>query len=121
MDMALKPSLRFVAKRIAEAVERSAQGQGLAQGDYALAGTYDEKSDRISLTLGTDRKIDDRRWYADTLQEIRRAFPEAPQITMQIGIVVQKVTNLDEVYLNSMAAEDEFDLTLLLERSGPHS
>ena len=115
--MALKTSLRLVARRIAEAVRRYAAAQGLPPGDYALTGTYDGEADRISLTLGADRPIDERRWYAGILQEIRKSFPEAPHLTMHIGLVVRTVQNLDDVYLESSPGADEIDLTELLQGS----
>ena len=113
--MALKGKLRLIARRISEAARRSSSLQGLLPGDYALAGTIDEATDQISLTLGTDRTIDGHRWYADTLQEIRRVFPEAPQITMQIGLVIRHVENLEEVYWEAAGSESERDFTEMLE------
>lgn len=114
--MANKTSLRPIARRISKAVETVAQAEGLPSNDYALVGTYDEKTERISLTVGTDRPIDERRWYERILQEIRRQFPEAPEITMYIGLVIRRVTNLDEVYWDSYVGENEIDMTELLER-----
>ena len=115
--MALKSSLKFISKRISQAVQNSAALQGLAPGDYALAGSYDQPTERISLTLGTDRSIDEGRWYADTLDEIRRLFPEFPYLTMHVGIVVRKVANLDEVYIDYADADDEMDLTEMLQHA----
>jgi hypothetical protein len=115
--MAIKTSLRIIARRISDAVRRAASNQGLLPGDYALAGTYDEKTDRISLRLGTDRPIDERRWYADTIMEIRRSFPENPQITIHIGLVIRGVQSLEEIYWDLTDSEDEQDLTELLNRA----
>jgi hypothetical protein len=115
--MALKTSLRPIARRISEAVESYATSQGLSRGDYALVGSFDEKTGRISLTLGTGRQVDERRWYADILQAIRRSFPGDPQVTMHIGLVIQRVQDLDEIYANALAGDDEVDLTELLERT----
>src|SRR5438128_555586 len=115
--MAVTTSLRLISKRISEAVRRSTAAHGILPGDYALVGTFNERTDRISLTLATDRSIDDSHLYADTIQEIRRSFPESPQLTMYIGLVIRKVQNLDEVYFNSGDAEDKVDLTGMLERS----
>src|SRR4051794_31664792 len=114
MDMAFKSSLRLVARRIAEAVKISAGDQGGSPGSYALVGSFDNNTDRISLTFGTDAQIDERRLYAETFSEIRRRFPAYPQITMQIGLVIRRVKNLDETYLDLAGAEDEVDLTELL-------
>jgi hypothetical protein len=105
-----------IARTIARAVRSYASRHGLPPDDYALVGTFDEKTERIRLTFGTDRKIDELEWYSGLLEEIRRSFPSFPQITMNIGLVVKTVNNLDEIYLNHIVAEDESDLTELLER-----
>jgi hypothetical protein len=115
--MALKTSLRPIARKIAEAVEVYASSQGVPRSDYALIGTWDEKTDRIRLIFGTDRRIDERQWYSGILQAIRQSFLEHPWITRNIGLVVENVQNLDEVYLHFPSGEDETDLTELLERS----
>lgn len=114
--MVIKRALRLIARRIATAVTRAAAAQGLDPGEYALVGSFDEQTDRISLTLGTDRPIDPSRLYADIIAEIRRQFPDFPQITYHIGLVIRRVGNLDEVYIEGAGAEDELDLTLMLER-----
>jgi hypothetical protein len=114
--MVIKRALRLIARRIAAAVEHSAADQGLTPDDYALIGSYDEHTDRISLAFGTDRSIDQSRLYADIIAEIRRQFPDFPQITYHIGLVIRRVGSLDEVYLEGAGAEDELDLTLMLER-----
>lgn len=115
--MAIKKSLRVIARRLSESVRKAALKQGIPRDQFALAGTYDEKTDRISLRLGTDHPVDERRWYADALQEIRRAFPEDPQITYHIGLVIRKVQSLEETYWDATDSEDEHDLTELLNRS----
>src|SRR4051812_26909196 len=115
--MAIKTSLRLITRRISRAVRESAARLGLAPGDYALVGSYDKKSDRISLTFGTNRTIDEDRLYSDILQEIRKSFPESPQITMFVGLVIRRVQNLDDIYINSFSEEDEEDLTEMLERT----
>ncbi|MBV8233774.1 MAG: hypothetical protein JO329_27665 [Planctomycetaceae bacterium] len=114
--MALKTSLRLIAKRIANAVKAYASNEGLPRGEYDLIRTYDNKNDQISLTFGTVRDIDERRWYAGILQEIRRSFPEYPQMTMFIGLVIREVRNPDEIYTNALVGEDEIDLTELFDR-----
>jgi len=115
--MALKTSLRPVARKIAEAVKAYASSQGWARDEYALVGTWDEKTGRISLIFGTDRQIDERQWYSGMLQAIRRSLSEHPGITRNIGLVVENVQNLDEVYLHFPSDDDESDLTEMLERS----
>src|SRR5437588_12083362 len=97
--MALKPSISLISRRIALAVQKAAAAQSLASDDYTLIGSYDPETEQISLTLGTDHPIDERRLYADTLGEIRRAFPESPQFAMMhVGLVIRKVAKLDDAY-----------------------
>lgn len=114
--MASTTSLRPVARRIAEAVEAYASSHGLPKGDYALAGTWDNKTGRISLVFGADRQIDERQWYAGILQTLRQAFLDQPWVVRNTGLVVENVRNLDDVYLQFPPSEDEEDLTGMLER-----
>ena len=113
--MALKTSLRPIARKIAEAVDSYASSQGWAKDDYALVGTWDEKTDRIRLVVGTDRQIDERQWYSGIVQAIRRSFSDSPWVTRNIGLVVENVQNLDQVYLHFPSDDDEVDLTDMLE------
>ncbi|MGZ3318481.1 MAG: hypothetical protein ACXU95_14415, partial [Isosphaeraceae bacterium] len=62
--MAIKTSLRIIARRLSEAVQKAALKQGIPPDDFALAGTYDEATDGIRLRLGTNRSVDERRLYA---------------------------------------------------------
>jgi hypothetical protein len=115
--MAIKTSLRIIARRLSEAVQKAALKQGIPPDDFALAGTYDEATDRIRLRLGTNHPVDERRLYADAFDEIRRALPEIPHITLHVSLVIHKVTSLEEIYWDSTDSEDEHDLTELLNRS----
>jgi hypothetical protein len=116
--MAIKTSVRPIARRIAEAVKLYLSSQGVPRSEYALVGAWDQKTDHIRLVLGTThRNIDERRWYADILQALRQAFSDHPSIVMYIGLVVQNVRDLDDLYLRFPLSEDEEDLTELLERS----
>jgi len=113
--MAIKTSLRIIARRLSEAVQKAALKQGIPPDDFALAGTYDEATDRIRLRLGTIRSVDERRLYADALEEIRRAMPEIPHITYYVSLVIHKVESLEEIYWDATNFEDEHDLTDLTE------
>ncbi len=113
--MAIKTSLTIIARRLSEAVRKAAMKHGMLPNDYALAGMYDEATDRIHLRLGTDRSIDERRLYADTFDEIRRSLPEVPHITYYVSLVIHKVQSLDEIYWDATGSEDEHDLTDLTE------
>jgi hypothetical protein len=97
-------------------VKSYAASQGLHPDEYKLVGTFDEKTERIRLTFGTTKKIDIHKFYVGIFQEIRRSFPDFPEITMFIGLVVKVVDHLDEVEANFIVAEDQSDLTDLLER-----
>jgi hypothetical protein len=113
--MALKTSLRPIARKIGKAVKSFASSQGWAKDDYALVGTWDEKTGRIRLVFGTDRQIDERQWYTGIIQAIRQSFTDNPWITRDIGLVVENVQNLDQVYLHFPSDDDEVDLTDMLD------
>jgi len=113
--MAIKTSLRIIARRLSEAVQKAALKQGIPPDDFALAGTYDEATDRIRLRLGTNHPVDERRLYADAFEEIRRALPEIPHITLYVSLVIHKVESLEEIYWDATNFEDEHDLTDLTE------
>lgn len=115
--MALKTPLRPIVKKIAHAVEAFAVREGIPTDDYAIVGSWNEKTGRIRLILGTDRRIDDRRWYAGIVESIRQTFADEPWVTRNIGLVVQNVQNLDDVYAQFPTDDDEVDLTDMLERS----
>ena len=109
--MALKSSLSLITRRIGGAVKTAAARFSLLPDEYALAGTFDDHSDRISLTIGTDRSIDDRGLYSAVLDEIERSLPEIPHINDHIGIVIRNVRNLDDIYLEAIGEGDELDLS----------
>lgn len=67
-----------------------------------------------SRSVPIDRSIDDRLLYGQIFREIHQTFPDFPEITMHIGLVIRRVGNLDDVYLDSAGGEDELDLTELL-------
>jgi hypothetical protein len=114
--VAIKAPLIPFVRTIADAIDKYASEQGFGKNDYAVVGTWDEKTDRISLIFGTDRQIDERQWYSGILRAIREALADYSWMTRNIGLVVENVRNLDEVYLESPVGEDEVELTELLER-----
>jgi hypothetical protein len=115
--MAIQTALRPIARKIAESVRTFASSQGLPREDFVLVGAWDERTDHIRLFLGTTRQIDGRQWHAGVHEALRQTFADHPWIPMNISLVVQNVRNLDDVYYNFPLAEDEEDLTDLLERS----
>jgi hypothetical protein len=114
--MAIQTSLKPIASRIAEAVKAYAASHGVPKEDYALVGAWDERTDHIRLVLGSTRPIDVRQWYVDIRQALRQAFADYPWIVSNTGLVVQNVRNLEDVYFGFRIADDEVDLTDLLER-----
>jgi hypothetical protein len=115
--MAIKTSLRPITRKISEAVRSYAQKQGLRPDEYALVGTFDERTDRIFLTFATTKAIDRLAWFSGLREEIRRAFPSFPEILMFISLVIETVSSLDEAYCRGSFGEDDIDLTDLLERA----
>lgn len=125
--MALKSSLRFVSRKIAEAVELAARNQGVKKDEYFLLGSYSEESDHVYLLLKVAKPIhaaqpiDELRLYKETFEELRRLFPDDPSITMQIGMVIRQVPSVKEYhegnYGDSAGPDDDFDITDLLERA----
>ena len=115
--MALKTSLSPVVKKIAAAVQELAASRGCPRDDYVLVGSWDRKTDRIRLVFGTDCKIDEREWYAGIFESLQHAFSGEPWLTRNIGLVVENVQSLDDVYGHFSTDDDEFDLTEMIERS----
>ena len=115
--MAVKTSLRIIAKTIAKAVREYATRRGMPPDDYILLGTHDENTDRIRLTFGTTQKIDELEWYSGLLEEIRLAFPDFPHIVLYVGIVIKVVDNLNDLYgYSSLNGDEMTDLSEYFER-----
>ena len=115
--MALQTALRPIARKIAEAVRTFATSQGVAREDYVLVGAWDQRTEHIRLLLGINHEVDRFQWHAGIKQALREAFPDHAWILTTINLVVWPVRDLDDVYYNFPLAEDEDDLTDLLERS----
>lgn len=115
--MAVKAPMRPVLKRISREIVDYARAQGLNRAEFALVGTWNERNDRIRLVLGTTRPIDGLKWYTDILARLRKSFADAgqPWATWNIGLVIRWVRDLDQVYLDFKVADDEEDVTGLLE------
>jgi hypothetical protein len=114
--MALKTSLRFLARKISEAVASAASNQGLSMDDYDLAGNYSEESEHVYLKFRTTKSIDDLKLYTDVFQEIRRLIPDTPSVTSFIGLVIRdKLTDADAESFGVLPEGDE-DITDLLIR-----
>lgn len=109
--MALKSSLTLITRRISAAVKKAATHLGLERDQYALAGSFDENSERIYLTLGVNQGVDERQLYTDVMDEIQKSLPELPQVSSHVGLVIRRVQKTDDIYLSSATAEGEEDLS----------
>jgi hypothetical protein len=109
----MRPVLGRVSREIVDYV----RAQGLDRSEFALVGAWNERTDRISLVLGTTRPVDGSRWYSEILSRLRESFDAAgqPWATWNIGLVIRSVRDLDQLYLGFRIADDEEDVTALLE------
>lgn len=115
--MAVKAPMRPTLGRIARVIADYARVQGLDRSEFALVGSLNERTDRISLILGTTRSLDELRWYSGILENLRQDFGEIgrPWVTWNIGLVFRRVDDLERLYLNFVIGDDEEDVTGLLE------
>ncbi|MGE3820956.1 MAG: hypothetical protein AB7I30_16200 [Isosphaeraceae bacterium] len=114
--MALKTSLRSLAKRIALAVQAAVRRESEAlTKKYRLFGTYEAESDHISLVLQILGDVDDLRLYTAVFEELRRAFPHDPFIPNSVGLVIRHVSNEDEMGAFAYWPEAEEDISHLLQ------
>lgn len=111
--MAVKTSLKMVAQKIGDAIRGFGAGEGWDQDDLAIAGTFDEQTERIYLVVGSDRPFDERRWHSGIMNAIRREFASSPGITSRLVLVVRNVSRLDQIYYEMILGDDEIDITEL--------
>jgi len=111
--------MRPVLKRISKEIVDFVRAQGLKHSEFALVGTWNERNERIRLVLGTTKPIDGTKWYAEILERLRKSFNDTgqPWATWNIGLVIRWVRDLDQVYLDFKVADEEEDVTGLLESS----
>jgi hypothetical protein len=114
--MAVSNSVSWIAANLARAVVAYAESHGLSPGEFALAGALDTTTDRISLAFGTDRPIDQKAFFSGLMTAIRDAFPASPGLLMHLGLVIRRVSNLDQFYSTFRVADNEVDITDLFER-----
>ena len=112
--MAVKSSLNYLARRIGGVIRSFAARQGWNIGEYSIAGTFDEQTERFYLLVGSDRRLDERRWHSGIMNEIRQEFAETPSITSRIVLVVRNVSRIDQVYHDLIVGDGEIDITELL-------
>jgi hypothetical protein len=109
--MAVQTSLRVVARRIGEAIRSFGAEEGWATEEIAIAGTFDEPTERIYLLVGSHRHLDERRWHAGIRNAIRKEFADMPWITSRLVLVVKNVAQLDQISDEVIVGEGEVDIT----------
>jgi len=115
--MAVKAPMRPTLRRVSRVIADYARAQGLDRSELALVGSWNERTDRISLVLGTTRSLDELRWYSEILAGLRKSFEEIgrPWATWNIGLVFRRVDDLERVYLDFLIGDEDEDVTGLLE------
>ena len=112
--MAVRTSLKYLAKRIGGAVRSFAAGAGWDGHDIAIAGTFDEETERFYIQVGSDRRIDERQWHAGIMNAIRGEFVDFPSITSKLVLVVRNVDKPERIYYEMIVGEGDIDITELL-------
>ncbi len=115
--MVTQAAVVLITRRIARAIRAYAASEGFSPGDYAVVGTFDAGSERLRLSIGSDRPMDRSRWFRGILDAIDSAFPDDPYVSQHVGIVIRQVARLDDVYWDAAIGEGEVDITDLLERT----
>lgn len=115
--MAVKTPMRPTLRRVSQVIADYARAQGLDRSEFALVGSWNERTDRISLTLGTTRPLDEPRWYSEILAGLRESFEEIDRLWViwNLGLVFRRVDGLQRVYLDFLIGDDDEDVTGLLE------
>ncbi len=108
--MAVWTPLRLVGRKIGELIRAFGAGEGLAPDEFAIAGTFDEPTERFYLVVGSCRQIDPSRWHSGIMKALREEFLE----TSRFVLVVRNVTRIDDVYRENVMGDDLIDVTDLL-------
>lgn len=114
--MAIRTNLRFLVKKIAQAMQSAVKMNGLDRARTRFFGTLEEESDHISLTLKTTEECNDFKLYSDFFEEVRRLIPDDTSITMYIGLVIRTNVNAGELESHAIWESDQ-DLTDALQRT----
>ena len=113
--MAVKTPLRPIARRISGVIRAFAAGRGWDQDELAIAGTFDELTERITLYVGSERLIDEKSWNIEIRGALRGEFEDFPGVVDRIGLIVRHVEHLGRIYRDLRLGDDEIDMTELLE------
>jgi hypothetical protein len=105
--MAVKTSLKTIARRIGDAIRSFGSSEGLIFSDFTIAGTFDEQTERIYLVVGCYRPIDERRWHSGIMNAIRKELSE----TSRVVLVVLNISRIEEIYQEMVLGGDEIDIT----------
>ncbi|OJV88526.1 MAG: hypothetical protein BGO34_17995 [Bacteroidia bacterium 44-10] len=114
----MKPTLAIVAREIAAFMNE----RGLEREEFSLVGSWQERTGRISLLLGTTRNVDWFDWYQNIIGRLRSSFAEVgtPEAAWNIGLVVLTRTQ-DELYSSFRLTDGEEDVTDFLESTIGHT
>ncbi len=100
-----------MARKIGEAVRSFASDEGLDRADLAIAGIFDEETERIYLIVGSFRQIDERRWHLGIMNAIRNHSSDMPGMTSRLVLVVRNVSRIDEIYNEMVIGDNDIDIT----------
>jgi hypothetical protein len=109
--MALKTPMRLITRRIAKAIRGFTLAEGWAENEVSIAGTFDEPTERFYLVVGSNRLIDESRWFSGIINALRLEFADMPWIRSQINLVIRNVSEIDQVYSEMIVGEGESDVT----------
>ena len=112
--MALRTSLTWIKRRFAKAIRQLAERELWSRNRYEFTGTFDENSGRFYLVFGTNYPTDEIDFYSKIKTALRAAFPDDPWVITNIGLVIEHVEDLEQVYRNLRVSEDDTDLGDLL-------
>jgi hypothetical protein len=105
--MAVKTPLRLAARKLGDLIRAFGAGEGLRHDEFAIAGTFDEPTERFYLTVGSIRPIDRYRWHSGILNAIRKDYSD----TSWLVLVVRNVNRIDQVYDEMVIGDGEVDVT----------
>jgi hypothetical protein len=109
--MALKTPMRLITRRIARAIRSFASAEGWSEHEVAIAGTFDEPTERFYLVVGSNRTIDESLWFKGIIHALRIEFADMPWIRSQINLVVRNVPAIDQIYSQMIVGDGESDVT----------
>lgn len=113
--MAIKTSLRRLARAITEAVHRFASSEGWARDEYAMTARFDHGSDSVYLRVGSVRALDERRWFKGIMQGLSTEFGSWALAAEHVVLVVDQLESLDQISRLYVLNDNDTDLTEMLD------